>query len=178
MEVRTEPWPSRRGNGPHPVGWPVQRIDSLACEAAAPVCFGQGFASLASVVPWNRCHPLKRETLTVSPDHGSTCATKNVPGHGLTGFSETIRHTKCIMVSPRMWPWRYGTRENTVARASCKAKITPQTKASHNWDGREGTRRSRLRPLPKPWQTPMPLHGLHIHVLGSNSLLLCVCRTG
>ena len=55
MEVRTEPWPSRRGNGPHPVGWPVQRIHSLACEAAAPVCFGQGFASLASGVPWNRC---------------------------------------------------------------------------------------------------------------------------
>ena len=62
MEVRTEPWPSRRGNGPHPVGWPVQRIHSLACEAAAPVCFGQGFASLASGAPWNRCHPLKRKT--------------------------------------------------------------------------------------------------------------------
>ena len=76
MEVRTEPWPSRRGNGPHPVGWPVQRIHSLACEAAAPVCFGQGFASLASGVPWNRCHPLKRETVTVSPDLVSTCATQ------------------------------------------------------------------------------------------------------
>ena len=76
MEVRTEPWPSRRGNGPHPVGWPVQRIHSLACEAAAPVCFGQGFASLASGVPWNRCHPLKRKTVTVSPDLVSTCATQ------------------------------------------------------------------------------------------------------
>ena len=62
MEVRTDPWPSRRGNGPHPVGWPVQRTHSLACEAAAPVCFGQGFASLASGAPWNRYHPLKRKT--------------------------------------------------------------------------------------------------------------------
>ena len=119
MEVRTDPWPSRRGNGPHPVGWPVQRIHSLACEAAAPVCFGQGFASLASGVPWNRCHPLKRETLTVSPDHGSTCATNSVAGHGLAGSSETIRHTKCILVSPIMWQWRYGTRESNVVMASC-----------------------------------------------------------
>ena len=67
MEVRTEPWPSRRGNGPHPVGWPVQRIHPLACEAATPVCFGLGLASRASKVPRYRRHPLKPEALTVSP---------------------------------------------------------------------------------------------------------------
>ena len=103
MEVRTDPRPSRRGNGPHPVGWPVQRIHPLACEAAAPVCFRQGFASLASGVPWDRWHPLKRKAVTVSPDLASTCATKSVVGHDLTRLSEAIGYTKCIRVSPKMW---------------------------------------------------------------------------
>ena len=151
MEVRTEPWPSRRGNGPHPVGWPVQRIHSLACEAAAPVCFGQGFASLASGVPWNRCHPLKRETVTVSPDLVSTCATQK---YSRTWPDTIIRNNQIHEVHTgltedvalALWDTHKPRKTGTAGRAPAGADSVP-------YQG-----------------FPMPLHGLHIHVLGLNFL--------
>ena len=68
MEVSTIPFAfTQQGTIPTSSGGPMQRINSLARERAAPVCFGQGLTSHTSRVPWDRCHPLKREPQTVSP---------------------------------------------------------------------------------------------------------------
>ena len=68
MEVNTIPFAfTQQGTIPTSPGGPMQRIHSLARERAAPVCFGLGFTSHTSRVPWDRCHPLKRDRQTVSP---------------------------------------------------------------------------------------------------------------
>ena len=68
MEVMNDPFAfTQQETNPTSSGGPMQRIHSPARERATPVCFGLGLTSHTSRVPWDRCHPLKRDPQTVSP---------------------------------------------------------------------------------------------------------------